>query len=212
MNGGYDDGYRACSCFWGREPGSLVTRLPSLTDLKAARVLDAGCGEGKNAAFIAAAGGIVDAVDVSRLAIENGKRIWGHMEAIRWHVCDLLTWLRSSEAYDVVIAYGVLHCLASRNDLIRTIELLRNVTKHGGYHVICAFNLRHQELIAHPGLRPTLIEHREYLRSYERDLILFDSDTDLTETHPHNGLAHTHSLSRLIVQVRHEHESLPSTT
>ncbi len=26
-SGGYEEGYAACCCFWGRDPGSLVTRL-----------------------------------------------------------------------------------------------------------------------------------------------------------------------------------------
>lgn len=212
MNGGYEDGYKACPCFWGCEPGSLVRRLASLIDLRNARVLDAGCGEGKNAAFIAAAGGKVDAVDVSQVAIENGKRVWGHMDAIKWHVSDFQTWLRHSEPYDVVVAYGVLHCLTSRSDLEFAVDALRRATKDGGHHVVCAFNVRHQELIAHPGLRPTLIAHDEFRSMYEHDCIVFESDADITETHPHNGIEHTHSLSRLIVQIRHHYEPLPATT
>ena len=57
MNGGYDAGYLACSCFWGVEPGKLMQQLaahiPDFTDFN---VLDAGCGEGKNAAFAATRG------------------------------------------------------------------------------------------------------------------------------------------------------------
>ena len=57
IDGGYDSGYRACPCFWGSDPGSLVSRLativPSFTGLQ---VLDAGCGEGKNAIFLAGKG------------------------------------------------------------------------------------------------------------------------------------------------------------
>src|SRR5690242_16399740 len=64
--GPYDDRYARCPCFWGREPGSLIRRLeahiPSFAGLT---VLDAGCGEGKNAAYLSERGAVVHAVDCS---------------------------------------------------------------------------------------------------------------------------------------------------
>jgi tellurite methyltransferase len=52
--GGYDDGYRACACFWGQRPGSLVPRLlEHIPDPAGVTVLDAACGEGKNAIYLA---------------------------------------------------------------------------------------------------------------------------------------------------------------
>src|SRR4051812_34384630 len=74
-DGGYDDGYSGCPCFWGRSPGSLVRDfLKSNPSLEGRNVLDLGCGEGKNAYALASAGASVDAVDCSAIAIANGKR------------------------------------------------------------------------------------------------------------------------------------------
>jgi predicted nicotinamide N-methyase len=57
IDGGYDDGYSACPCFWGSSPGSLVRALLDNNPLLAGRaVLDLGCGEGKNANAFALAG------------------------------------------------------------------------------------------------------------------------------------------------------------
>ena len=53
--GGYDDGYRNCPCFWGTEPGSLrksCCAIHVVSVSRASPMLDAGCGEGKNAAFL----------------------------------------------------------------------------------------------------------------------------------------------------------------
>ena len=49
LNGGYDDGYSRCARFWGRSPGSLVQRFIANVACKGLRILDLGCGEGKNA-------------------------------------------------------------------------------------------------------------------------------------------------------------------
>jgi methylase of polypeptide subunit release factors len=78
MNGGYDDGYAACPCLWGKEPGSLVARfLGEHPDQTGRIVFDLGCGEGKNAAAFARAGGAVRAVDCSTYAIDHAKTAWG---------------------------------------------------------------------------------------------------------------------------------------
>ncbi len=61
-NGGYEPGYQSCDCFWGSELASLVKTLAlELGDFKGLKVLDAGCGEGKNAAFLAERGASVTA-------------------------------------------------------------------------------------------------------------------------------------------------------
>jgi hypothetical protein len=74
-NGGYNDGYSRCACFWGSSPGYLVRRLIASVPCKGLRVsLDLGCREGKNAYAIARAGPVVTAVDCSELAIANGRK------------------------------------------------------------------------------------------------------------------------------------------
>lgn len=72
MDGGYDEGYKRCACFWGNKPGKLVEqyllKLPEGTGMTA---LDLGCGEGKNAIALANAGFHVTAVDCSNAALET---------------------------------------------------------------------------------------------------------------------------------------------
>jgi hypothetical protein len=40
MNGGYDDGYRNCSCFWGVDPGSFVKLLTQRLHLIGVNYID----------------------------------------------------------------------------------------------------------------------------------------------------------------------------
>jgi 2-polyprenyl-3-methyl-5-hydroxy-6-metoxy-1,4-benzoquinol methylase len=201
MRGGYDEGYKACTCFWGRQPGRLVIRLyEHIHTFAGLRVLDVGCGEGKNAAFLAGHGAEVSAIDVSAAAIRNAKMAWPELDRVAWEVADISALKLTSDSYDVVVLYGILHCLDSADEVRAIIERLGQATRAGGYHVVCAFNDRRQELHAHPGFSPTLLKHEAYLDLYRGWHHLFATDTDLYETHPHNNIPHTHSMTRIIAQ------------
>jgi 2-polyprenyl-3-methyl-5-hydroxy-6-metoxy-1,4-benzoquinol methylase len=201
MTGGYDDGYRQCACFWGTEPGSFLRLLQrqGLT-FPGLNILDAGCGEGKNAAFLARQGALVDAIDVSEVAILNGCRQWADLAGLRWQVGDVRQFELPQEYYDVVVAYGLLHCLPSVPEVLRVLTRLQDTTRRSGYLVLCAFNVRHQELEAHPGFVPSLISHAAYLATFSGWQIIADSDSDLTERHPHNNIEHTHALTRILAR------------
>jgi SAM-dependent methyltransferase len=201
MSGGYDDGYRGCPCFWGNEPGSLVRVLcDQIGSVRGFAILDAGCGEGKNAAFLAAGGAVIDAFDVSVLAIQNGQRYFADRVGIRWRVGDIRETDLPQNHYDVVIAYGLLHCLPSAAEVRDVINRLQDATASSGYNVICAFNDRRQELHAHPGFSPALLSHADYMAAYASWEVLRESDLDLTERHPHNNLKHTHSMTRILAR------------
>ena len=99
---------------------SLVT---GTTDLPPGRALDAGCGLGADAIWLAARGWHVTAVDVSATAIEQGRasaqtagrdvaaRIeWVHADLTRWHPADRF--------FDLVTSHYV-HVPGPVEDLIR---------------------------------------------------------------------------------------------
>lgn len=198
--GGYDEGYARCDRFWGVEPGSLVLRWLS-TPLEGLRILDVGCGDGKNALWLAARGANVMALDVSRLALDRATRQDG-AGRVSWVVADAaaLPFIRTPQ-FDVIIAYGLLHCLANEVAVHAVIDALQSLTKHGGLHLAVAFNARDQDLDrAHPGFRPTLLEHHAYLRAYASWQVLEATDTLLYESHPHNDVPHHHSMTRIVAR------------
>jgi 2-polyprenyl-3-methyl-5-hydroxy-6-metoxy-1,4-benzoquinol methylase len=200
--GGYEDGYAACECFWGRRPGSLIIRLlPYLHNPFDLAVLDAGCGEGKNAIYLARRGARVRAIDICPAAIENGRRVWPDSHLVTWEVGDIRATRLLPESFAVVIAYGLLHCLSTRDEVHKTVEQLKTATMPGGYNVICAFNARFQDFgLAHPALKPVLLEHASYAELYSDWSVLHESDENLHETHVHNSILHGHSLTRLIAR------------
>ncbi len=203
IDGGYDSGYRACPCFWGSDPGSLVSRLatiiPSFTGLQ---VLDAGCGEGKNAIFLAGKGAVVQAYDISQIAIQHAEDLKFGLQVgnVCFHAQDIRSASIGSLSFDVVIAYGLMHCLPDEREVRSLCALLQDATKEGGYLILCAFNDRFQDLSAHPGLTPTLLPHATYLDMFAGWDIVEASDKDLHETHPNNNIPHTHSMSRIIAR------------
>jgi tellurite methyltransferase len=164
--GGYDDGYSRCSCFWGTEPSTLVVRLlnslPNLLDLD---VLDAGCGEGKNAVAFAKRGARVTGVDCSSLALRNGQKMWPQAR-IRWINDDLLYYSLGVATFDVVVAYGLLHCLRTQQEVGDLVRKLQQATRRGGWNAVCAFNARRHDLAGHVGFEPCLLSHQWYVDRY----------------------------------------------
>ena len=197
MSGGYDDGYRRSPCFWGKEPGSLVRALLSeCPNLSNTKVLDLGCGEGKNAFALANAGAEVVAVECSEAALRNGMAQLSHPN-IQWVHSDANSYLSSAKDFDIVVMYGLLHCLSDAANIESCIRLAKQRTRAGGQHIVVAFNDGPHDLSAHPELSPTLVSHEHYLRQYADCEIVRSEDAIIRETHPHNGIEHFHSISRI---------------
>lgn len=201
MAGGYDDGYESTKCFWGTDPGSMVKWLcVFLGSVDGLSILDLGCGEGKNAAYLARRGAKVTAVDISFAALGNARDAWcpEEYEAVAWHCSDVRQFDFHQSSYDVVIMYGLLHCLATQEEIAHLVAKARLATRQGGHNILCSFNNRHQDLSGHPGFSPTLLPHSLYLNMYSGWNLLVATDEDLRESHTHNNIPHVHSLTRLV--------------
>ena len=200
LNGGYEDGYRNCSCFWGRSAGSLVRQfLSEIGTAAGLNVLDLGCGEGKNAYALASAGANVVAVDCSQSALANGQREFAHV-GIQWVLADAETFVRRSGQFDLVVMYGLLHCLPSLDVIETVVGRALEKTRPNGRHFVVAFNDGPHDLSAHPAFHPTLGAHTFYLNLYADHRILVECNEVIHETHPHNGIPHFHSLTRLVAE------------
>lgn len=195
--GGYEGAYRTCPCFWGSTPGSVLLQLDQVDRLENLDVLDVGCGEGKNAAWLASRNCHVCAVDLSTTAIEHARA--SHPSStVDWRVADVTTfdWIQS-QGYDLTIAYGLMHCLRDEVTVRGVIEGLKQSTRVGGRSVLVAFNSGPHDLSAHPGFEPLLLSHEYYLAQFSDWELEFNSDSLLHETHPNNGIPHFHSMTRI---------------
>ncbi|SEP50200.1 SAM-dependent methyltransferase [Amycolatopsis saalfeldensis] len=102
--GFWEELYGSQTSLWtGRPNPQLVTEA---ADLRPRRALDAGCGEGGDALWLAASGWHVTAVDFSATALARGAKetaAQGLDERISWLRADLTSWA-PEEQFDLVSA------------------------------------------------------------------------------------------------------------
>ncbi|MFS4459218.1 class I SAM-dependent methyltransferase [Bdellovibrio sp. HCB2-146] len=86
----------------GAPAEALKDMLPRLK-ISRSRVLVLGCGDGHDAAFFAEAGHVVTAVDISPLALERAKKLYGHYSNLTFVQADLFKLPREFDgAFDIV--------------------------------------------------------------------------------------------------------------
>lgn len=203
----YTGEYRRGRPFWDFAPGSL---LPSLAEsLRGAAVLDLGCGEGKNAIFAARFADKVVAVDPSDNALSNFTLNPGFAEVhnrINRIQADAWSCHFPAAAFDVVIAYGLLHCASHWQDAVSLVPKMRSWTRPGGVHVVVALEAGLPvDAAAHPYLTDdALIPSDELAAAYGSDRIRTWTVSRLTESHPTNQIVHTHSVLRAVIEVADE--------
>jgi SAM-dependent methyltransferase len=140
-SGAYDRLYARDDFLWSARPGRMVTKGASLRP--PGRALDAGCGDGKNSLFLLRHGWSVDAFDISMPALTACRRRLDreHGESFRiWHD-DCRTAALKAQCYDMVVAYGLYHCLDDRG-LEETHSQLTAALKKGGLFICATFNNR----------------------------------------------------------------------
>ena len=103
----WDNRYRSAGQLWSGQPNAQFAAHAA--DLDPGEALDAGCGEGADAIWLARRGWTVTAVDVSAVALERAAAAAGAAGAdvagrIGWRREDLLTWAPEPDRYDLVSA------------------------------------------------------------------------------------------------------------
>jgi SAM-dependent methyltransferase len=99
----WDERYGSADRIWSGAPNPQL--VAEASDLAPGTALDAGCGEGADAVWLAARGWRVTAVDVSAVALERGaaNAAPGVAGRITWHQADLTTWVPDG-TFDLVNA------------------------------------------------------------------------------------------------------------
>jgi tellurite methyltransferase len=105
----YEERYRQPGYYWGRTPSSSCYRvLQLLPPDRPLRLLDIGCGEGRNAVFFARNGYQVTAFDASATGIEKTRKMAAEAGVpIEAFVADINEYRLEAE-FDILFSTGVL--------------------------------------------------------------------------------------------------------
>jgi tellurite methyltransferase len=110
----YDERYARPGSYWGRRPSAVCDKVIEIMRPSAdfrPRLLDLGCGEGRNAVHFARHGFQVVGLDTSLPGLEKMKR---YAEEVGIHVetmqADIVTYVLA-DIYDVIFSSGTLHYL-----------------------------------------------------------------------------------------------------
>jgi len=137
----YDEKYAGSEFYWGKAPSALCERVTAHIHPKTGfcpRLLDLGCGEGRDAVHFARLGFDVVGLDASTAGLEKTRRYAGEAGVrVETLHATLATW-RLEEDVDVVYSNGTLQYLPPE---IRAtcFENYKVHTKPGGLHVLSAF-------------------------------------------------------------------------
>ncbi|MBQ8719104.1 MAG: methyltransferase domain-containing protein [Clostridia bacterium] len=135
----YDKRYHAEGYYWGLTPNHLCYEIMRLKPpIKPYKVLDIGCGEGKDAVFLARNGYDVTAFDISEQGLSKARALADHCGVkINFFKADVRDFRLETE-YDMIFSSGVFHYLPYelRGSLV---DNLKKHTVRGGIHVINVF-------------------------------------------------------------------------
>ena len=135
----YENRYQEKDYYWGIIPNDLCYRIMKLKPpIKPWRVLDIGCGEGKDAVFLAKNGYQISAFDVADAGLEKARRLAELNQAdVHFFKADLLEYCPDS-TFDIIYSSGVLHYLppAYRKKFL---QALKDHTSLNGINVLNVF-------------------------------------------------------------------------
>lgn len=122
------------------------------------RALDIACGKGRNALFLAARGFDVTALDVSAVALSEGRRRAAERNLrINWLECDLDKDRLPEPGYDLIVDVNYLQRAL--------LPQIKAAVKLGGF-VIFETYLIDQQKIGHPKNPAYLLAHNELLNAF----------------------------------------------
>ena len=162
------------------------------------RVLDVGCGEGRNAIFLAGRGHDVDAFDLSEAGVAKAGAIAARQGvSVRFRAQDLAAF-EFEKDYDVILSHGVLHLpeKAARDAFIARAQAH---TEPGGLHFIGIFTNRRPATPDNAPFTHSLFDVGELPAKYADWELLSHLEGIFQDEHP-GGLRHEHAYERIIAR------------
>ena len=177
---------------FGRD-GSTFARQTHRLLRPGARVLDLGCGEGRDSVFFAARGCAVVGVEMSLAGLRKAEDLAAERSVHPRWVCASMAQLPVVGTFDLVYSCGSVHYVA-REDRPELFQRLRALTPPGGYQAHLVFTDRR----VHPekGERIDYFAPGELEEVYAGWRILRSEETVIPCAQ--DGIAHLHSIAIVV--------------
>lgn len=195
----YEEEYKTPEYYWGIAPSKICLKvldlLPPSSHLK---LLDIGCGEGKDSVFFARNGYDVTAFDISDAGIEKTKRLADKIGVpIKVFKADVLDY-RLDTNFDILFSSGVFHYIKPdlRHDILSNYKRFTNIN---GLHIFNVFVTKpfiepppEKEPTACKWISGELITHYHDWLIQESSEVIFDCNS--------SGIPHKHAMNKIIAQ------------
>ena len=179
---------------WGMDPSGFAREVSALLQ-PGARVLDLGCGEGRDSVFFAARGCDVTGVDVSASGLRKAERLArAHGVSVRWVRGDVAHGIPNGP-FDLVYSCGAIHYVPKRQRA-RLVSRLKAVTQPGGNHAHVV--LTDSRIYIEHGERIDYFVPGDLSRAYADWLILRCEPTLIRCTQ--DGTPHRHSVEQFLAK------------
>jgi tellurite methyltransferase len=195
----WDESYAKDGYFWGVNPSHMCFRVMEiLPPTRRLKLLDIGCGEGKDAVFFARCGYDVSAFDLSEIGVEKTRRLADHANVhVNVFRADFHDFRLDSD-YDILYSSGVFGYMKPE---LRG-EILENYKKYTAPGGLNAF----QTFVAKPFIKPAPEREKErhYFRSgelftYYHDWYIHTADEYIFDCNS-SGVPHKHATNHIFAE------------
>ncbi len=198
----YDERYRGAEYYWGVTPNSLCYEILRIKPpIKPYRVLDIGCGEGKDAVFLGRNGYRVTAFDISEQGLQKARELAANCGVkIDFFKADVRDF-RLETDYDIIFSSGVFHYISPelRADVI---DNLKEHTAPSGINVINVF-VKKPFIPNPPDMEPSELAAGEWksgeLLMYYHDWLLRKNEEVIFDCSS-GGVPHKHCMDIMIAE------------
>jgi tellurite methyltransferase len=197
----YDQRYAGQEYYWGKKPSAMCDRVIEIIRPSSdfhPKLLDLGCGEGRNAVYFAKHGFVVFGLDVSLPGLEKTRR---YAEEVRVHVetihADIINY-ELEDTYDVIFSTGTLQYLLPEVRGQR-FQQYKDATSPEGINALSVFVTK--PFIARaPDAEETAFPYKSgELMGYYWDWEIFYCTEEIFDCMS-SGVPHKHAVNRIIAR------------